>query len=78
MIHGQFIKCRKWWFGAPHQERFDILTMMGRECSRLEPSNQRHFTFERVGCYQLHPDHRLGIITTDLSPVPIDRPRRDG
>ena len=31
-----------------------------------------------AGCYQLHPHHRLGIITPDLLPVPIYRPRKDG
>ena len=40
----QFIKRRKWWFGPPHQGRFGILTMMGRECSRLDPTYQRHIT----------------------------------
>ena len=31
------------------------LTMMGRECSWLDPSYQRHITFACTGCYQLHP-----------------------
>ena len=57
-VPGQFIKRRKWWFGPPHQGRFDILTMMGREC-RLDPTYQRHITFACTGCYQLHPHHRL-------------------
>ena len=30
------------------------LTMMGRECSWLDPSYQRHITFACAGCYQLH------------------------
>ena len=71
LICGQFIKRHKWWFGSPHQGRFYILMMMGRECSRLDPSYQRHITFACTGCYQLHPHHRLSIITPDLSPVPI-------
>ena len=72
---GQFIK---WWFGPPNQERFDSLTMMGRECSRLDPSYQRHNIFACTCCDQLHPHHRLGIITPDVSPVQIYRPRNDG
>ena len=51
---GQFIKRHKWWFGPSHLGHFDILTMMGRECSRLDPSYQRHITFACTGCYQLH------------------------
>ena len=78
IIPEQFIKSRKWWFGQPHQGRFDILTMMDRECSRLDPSYQRNITFACTGCYQLHPHHRLGIITPELSPVPIYQPRKDG
>ena len=35
------------------------LTMMGRECSWLDPSYQRHIAFACTGCYQLHPHHRL-------------------
>ena len=46
---------------------------MGRECSRLDPSYQRHITFACTGCYQLYPHRRLAIITLDLSPVPIYR-----
>ena len=68
IILWQFIKHCKWWFGPPHQGHFDILTMMGRECSRLDPSYQRHITFASTGCYQVHPHHRLGIITPDLYP----------
>ena len=78
IIPGQFIKRRKWWYGPPHQGRFDFLTMMGREYSRLDPSYQPHITFACTGCYQLHPHHRLGIITPDLSPVPLYRPRKGG
>ena len=77
-MRGKFIKRRKWWFGPPHQGRFDILTMMCTECSRLDMSYQRHITFACTGCYQLHPHHRLGIITSDLSPVPIYQHRNDG
>ena len=40
-----------------------FLTMTSRECSWLDPSYQRHITFACTGCYQLHPHHRLGIIT---------------
>ena len=54
------------------------LIMMSRECSWLDPSYQRHITFVCKGCYQLHPHHRLGIITLDLLPVPIYQPRKDG
>ena len=57
---------------------FDISKMMDRECSRLDPNYQRHITFACTGCYHLHPHHRLSIITPDLSPVPIYRPRKDG
>ena len=67
-IPGQFIKRRKWWFGPPHQGRFDIFNDDGIECSRLDPTYQRHITFACTGCYQLHPHHRLGIITPDFSP----------
>ena len=76
LIPGQFIKRRKLWFWSPRQGRFDILTMMDRECSSLDSSYRRHITFACTGCYQLHPHHRLGIITRDLSPVPIFRPGR--
>ena len=31
------------------------LTMMGRECSWLDTSYQRHITFACTCCYQLHP-----------------------
>ena len=30
------------------------LTMMGRECSLLDPSYQRHITFACAGCHQLY------------------------
>ena len=59
IMRGQFIKLRKWWFSPPHQGRFDILTMMGSECSRLDPRYQRHITFACTGCYQLYHHHRL-------------------
>ena len=52
IIPDQFIKHRKWWFVPPHQGRFDILTMTGRECSRLDPTYQRHITF---AMYRLLP-----------------------
>ena len=39
--------------------RFDTLTMMGSECSRLDPTYQCHITFVCTGCYQLHPNQRL-------------------
>ena len=39
---------------------------------------RRHITFACTGCYQLHRHHRLGIITPDLLPVPIYRPRKEG
>ena len=45
IISGQFIKRRKWWFGSPHQGRFDIVNDNGREYNRLDPSYQRHITF---------------------------------
>ena len=32
-----------------------------RECSRLDPTYQRHITFACTGCYQLHPHHRLRL-----------------
>ena len=78
IIPGQFIKRRKWWFGSSHQGRFDIFNDDGRECSWLDPTSQRHITFACRGCYQLHPHHRLGIITPDLSLVSIYRLRKDG
>ena len=31
----------------------------GRECSRHDPTYQRHITFACKGCYQLHHHHRL-------------------
>ena len=31
--------------------------MMGRECSWLDPSYQRHITFACTDCYQLEPPH---------------------
>ena len=66
IISRQFIKRRKWWFGPPHQGRFDIFNDDGRECSRLDSSYQRHITFACTGWYQLHPHHRLGIIIPRL------------
>ena len=33
----------------------------------LDPSYQRHITFACTDCYQLHPHHRLGIITPDFA-----------
>ena len=39
------------------------LTMMGRECSSLDPSYQRHITSASTGCYRLHPYHPLCIVT---------------
>ena len=52
------------------------LTMMGRECSWLDPSYQRHITCACTGCYQLHPHHRLGIITPGLLPTTAYNPYR--
>ena len=68
IIPGQFIKRRKWWFGPPHQRRFDILTMMGRECIRLNPSYQRHITFAYTCYNQLHPhdDHITDLLRDRL------------
>ena len=51
IISGQFIKHHKWWFGPQHQGRFDISTMMGRECSRLDPSYQRHIHIQAATNY---------------------------
>ena len=48
IIPGQFIKHRKWWFGSPHQGRFDIFNDDGRECSWLNPTYQRHITLAAV------------------------------
>ena len=76
IIPGQFFKCRKWWFGPPQQVSFDILTMMGSECSRLDLSYQRHITFACTGCYQLHPHHRLGIITPTYRQYQFTDPER--
>ena len=65
-------------FGPHHiKGALTLLTIMSRECSRFNPSYQRHITFAGTGCYQLHPHYRLGIITPDLSPVPIYRPQKD-
>ena len=77
---GQFIKRRKWWFDPPHQGRFVILTMMGRECSRLDPSYQRHITFACTACYQVPttPPSPSRHYYPDLSSVPIYRPQKDG
>ena len=50
-------------WSTSHQANFDILTMMSRECNRLDPSYQRRITFAYTGLYQLHPHHRIGIIT---------------
>ena len=45
--------------------------IMGRECSRLEPSYQCYITFVCYGSYQLHPYHRLCIMTLDLRPISV-------
>ena len=72
IIPGQFIKRRKWCFGPPHQGRFDILTMISRKCSRLDPSysatlhlhvhaatNCTPITVQSL----LSPTHQLAVIT---------------
>ena len=55
IIPGQFIKRLKWWFSPPNQGRFDIFNDDDRECSRLDPTYQRHITFACAGCYQTTP-----------------------
>ena len=52
------------------------LTMMGRECSRLDSSYQRHVTFAGSRCYQLHPHHYLGIITPTYRRYQFTDPER--
>ena len=52
------------------------LTMMNRECSWLNLSYQRHITFACTGCYQLHPHHRLGIITPTYCRYQFTDPER--
>ena len=45
IIPGLFIKRRKLWFGPHHiNDALTFLKMMGRECSRLDHSYQRHIT----------------------------------
>ena len=77
IIPGQFIKHHK--FDPYHiKSVFTFLTTMGKECSRHDSSYQRHITFALTGCYQLHPHHRLGIITPNLSLVPTYWKEKDG
>ena len=78
IIPGQFIKRRKWWFGPSHQRRFDILMMMAESAvgSTRLTSAALHFHVQAATNYT--PITVLGIITPDLSPVPIYRPRKDG
>ena len=78
IIPGQFIKRRKRWFGPPHQERFDILTMMAESTvgSTRLTSTILHVHVQAATNYT--PITVLGIITPDLSPVPIYRPQKDG
>ena len=42
-------------FGHHIKGALTFLTMLSRECSRLDPSYQHHITFACTGCYQLHP-----------------------
>ena len=37
IILGQFIKRRKWWFGPPHQGRFDIFNDDGQRVQQARP-----------------------------------------
>ena len=80
IIPGEFIKHCKLWFWSPHQGRFDIFNDDEQSaCSRLDPINQRHITFCMYRLLPTTPPHHcLGIITPDLSPVSIFRPRKDG
>ena len=77
IIPDQFIKRRKWWFGPPHQGRFDILTMMAESAlgSTRLTSATLHLHVQAAINYT--PITVLGIITPDLSLVPIYRPRKD-
>ena len=75
IIRGQFIKRHKWWFGPPHQGRFDIFNDDGQRV-QLDPSYQRHITFACKGCYQLQPHHRLGIITPTYHRYQFTDPER--
>ena len=65
-------------FGPPHQGRFDILTMMAESAvgSIRLTSETLHLHVQAATNYT--PITVLGIITPDLSPVPICRPRKDG
>ena len=77
IIPGQFIKRRKWWFGPPHQWRFDILTMTVESAviSTRLTSATLHLHVQAATNYT--PITVLAIIIPDLSPVPIYRPRKD-
>ena len=55
IIPGQFIKRRKWWFVPPHQGRFDILTIMGRECSCLDRVTSTTLHLHVQGYYTIEP-----------------------
>ena len=37
IIPGQFIKNHKWWFGPPHQGRFDIFNDDGQNVQLARP-----------------------------------------
>ena len=78
IVPDKFIKRRKWWFGPPHQGRFDIWSMMAESAvgSTRLASATLHLHVQAATNYT--PITVLGIITTDLSPVPICRPPKDG
>ena len=44
IIRGQFIKCRKWWFGPPHQGRFDIFNDDGQRVLQARPELPAPYT----------------------------------
>ena len=64
-------------FGSPHQGRFDMLTMMAESAvgSIRLTSATLHLHVQAANNYTSMTV--LGIITPDLSPVPIYRPWKD-
>ena len=78
IIPGQFIKRRKWWFGPPHQGRFYILAMMAESAVGSTRLTSATLYLHVQAAINYTPITVLGIITPDLSPVPICRHRKDG
>ena len=57
------------------QRHVDISRLIGKKCSRHDPSYQHHLIFIRTGYRQLHSHPHLRIIALDLLPAPSNHPR---